>query len=154
MREEERRIAIGSDHAGFQLKRALVEHLVEKGYDVNDVGPDNEEPVDYPDIAAKVGQLIERGSQDMGILICGSGLGVAICANKFPGVRAVTANDPELARLSRAHNDANILALGARFVEPQAAREIVDIWLATEFEGGRHQQRVDKISALEREGRG
>jgi len=154
MREVELHIVIGSDHAGFQLKRALIEHLVEKGYDVNDVGTADEEPVDYPDFAAKVGQLIEQGAQDKGILICGTGLGVAICANKFMGVRAVTANDPELARLSREHNDANVLALGARFVEPQAAREIVDIWLATVFEGGRHQHRLDKISTLEREGRG
>ncbi len=146
-------LIIGADHAGFALKQDLVLHLREKGYDVHDAGTLDEGSVDYPDYAAKVARSVARGDFPRGVLVCGSGVGVAIAANKVAGIRAVTANDPELARLSRAHNDANVLAVGARFIAPAAAREIVDVWLATDFEGGRHQQRIDKIARLEEEER-
>lgn len=148
-----KRLVVGSDHAGFQLKQDLVEHLRKKGYDVLDVGTADEGSCDYPDFAAKSARLVARGEFPVGLLVCGSGVGVAIAANKIAGIRAVTANDPELARLSRAHNDANMLAIGARFVDPEAARAIVDIWLETAFEGGRHQNRVDKITLIERDER-
>jgi len=145
------RLAVGADHAGFALKRVLVEHLSEKGYHVVDVGTDSEESVDDPDCALKVGELVGAGEADLGILVCGSGLGVAIAANKVDGVRAVTANDAEIARLSREHNNANVLTLGARLVGEGDAKEIVDVWLGTEFDGGdRHQRRIDKISAIEK----
>lgn len=142
-------IAVGADHAGFELKTLLVEHLKENGYDVQDVGTHSEESVDYPDYAAKVAKTVASRRAGKGILVCGSGLGVAIAANKIDGVRAVTANTAELARLSRLHNDANVLAVGARIIEPGTAKEIVDSWLQTEYEGGRHQRRVDKITRLE-----
>ncbi len=142
-------IAVGADHAGFELKTLLVEHLKENGYDVQDVGTHSEESVDYPDYAAKVAKTVASRRAGQGILVCGSGLGVAIAANKIDGVRAVTANTAELARLSRLHNDANVLAVGARIIEPGTAKEIVDSWLQTEYEGGRHQRRVDKITRLE-----
>ncbi|MDP1808257.1 MAG: ribose 5-phosphate isomerase B [Actinomycetota bacterium] len=148
-----KRLVIGSDHAGFLLKQDLVEHLRKKGYDVLDIGTADEGSVDYPDFAAKGARLVAQGKFSLGVLVCGSGVGVAIAANKVAGIRAVTANDPELARLSRAHNDANMLAIGARFVGPEAARAIVDIWLETAFEGGRHQKRVDKITLIERDER-
>lgn len=125
----------------------------EKGYHVLDVGTDGPESVDYPDYALKVAELVSRHEADRGILVCGSGLGVAITANKVDGVRAVTANDIELARLSREHNDANVLSLGARIVDESQAKEITDLWLRTEYEGGRHQRRIDKISEIEREKR-
>lgn len=146
------RLVIGSDHAGVELKKDLVEHLREKGYDVIDAGPLEEASVDYPDFAVKVARLVAGGEFPAGVLICGSGIGVAIAANKIPGIRAAVANDIEAARLSRAHNNANILAIGARFTAPEIAATIVDVWLKTPFEGGRHQLRIDKISALE-EGR-
>ena len=142
-------IAVGADHAGFELKTHLVEHLKENSYDVLDVGTDSDESVDYPEYAAKVAEAVSCGRVERGLLVCGSGLGVAIAANKVDGVRAVTANTVELARLSRRHNDANILAIGARIVEPGAAQEILDGWLDTKYEGGRHQRRVDKITQLE-----
>ncbi len=142
-------IVVGADHAGFKLKTHLVEHLKENGYDVLDVGTDNEESVDYPDYAVKVAQAVAGGRAGRGLLVCGSGLGVAIAANKVAGVRAVTANTVELARLSKQHNDANVLAVGSRIVEPDVAEEILDSWLDMEYEGGRHQRRVDKITQLE-----
>jgi ribose 5-phosphate isomerase B len=148
-KDRRKSLAIGSDHAGFALKQQLVEHLQKKGYDIRDIGCPDESSVDYPDFAAAVARLVAGPGFEKGILVCGSGLGVAIAANKIAGVRAVTANDLESARLSRAHNDANVLALGARLVRPASALEIVDAWLDTEFEGGRHQQRLDKIARLE-----
>jgi len=148
-----KRLVVGSDHAGFKLKHDLVERLQKKGYDVLDVGSVDDGSVDYPDFAAKVARLVARGDFPLGVLVCGSGIGVAIAANKVAGIRAATANDVESARLSRAHNDANILALGARFVGPEDAGFIVDTWLETPFEGGRHQNRVDKITLIERDER-
>lgn len=145
----DKKIVVGADHAGFELKTHLVEHLKENGYDVLDVGTDSEESVDYPDYAVKVAEAVVSGRAGRGLLVCGSGLGVAIAANKIAGVRAVTANTVELARLSKQHNDANVLAVGSRIVEPSVAEEILDSWLDMEYEGGRHQRRVDKITQLE-----
>ena len=145
----DRKIVVGADHAGFELKTHLVEHLKENGYDVVDVGTNSEESVDYPDYAVKVAEAVVSGRAGRGLLVCGSGLGVAIAANKIAGIRAVTANTVELAQLSKEHNDANVLAVGSRIVEPGVAEEILDSWLDMEYEGGRHQRRVDKITQLE-----
>ncbi len=143
------RILIGSDHAGFELKEHVKEHLGHSGYDVVDVGTTNEESVDYPDYARAVGEAVASGDADFGILACGSGLGMAIAANKVDGVRAVQIMDPELAAMARRHNDANVLTLPGRYMTPAQADKVVDAFLATAFEGGRHQRRVDKITKIE-----
>lgn len=143
-------LIIGADHAGYKLKKEIVDHLTAKGCQVVDVGTDNGDSVDYPDYAAKVAGAVSEGEYSRGILICGSGIGMAIAANKFAGVRAAPCNDPECARLSRAHNDANVLTVGARSVSVAVAKNIIDTFLDTEFEAGRHQKRVDKISRLEK----
>jgi RpiB/LacA/LacB family sugar-phosphate isomerase len=143
------RIAIGSDHAGFDLKERVKEFLRSSGVEVQDIGPFTKDYVDYPDSAEKVALEVRNGKADRGILMCGTGIGVCISANKFPGIRAALVWEPEIARLSRLHNDANILCLPGRFIDPALAVELVKIWLATPFEGGRHQRRVDKIRALE-----
>lgn len=144
------RIAIGSDHAGFEMKEKLKERLCGLGHEVEDVGTHTDEPVDYPDFAAAVGRTVASGEVERGVLVCGSGIGAAVAANKIDGIRAANVSDPELAAMSRRHNDANVVTLGARYLIDDAAREIVDAFIATEFEGGRHQRRVDKITALER----
>lgn len=144
------RVSIGSDHAGLTLKAALAEHLVAAGHDVSDVGTHGGDPVDYPDLAAAVGAAVSSGDADRGVLVCGSGIGVAIAANKINGVRAANVSDPEMAIMSRLHNDANVVTLAGRYLSQDTAREIVDAFLRTSFEGGRHQRRVDKITALER----
>lgn len=144
------RVSIGSDHAGLGLKERLEEHLIAAGYDVSDVGTHDGDPVDYPDLAAAVGTAVSSGEADRGVLVCGSGIGVAIAANKIRGVRAANVSDPEMARMSRLHNDANVVTLAGRYLSQDAAREIVDVFLKTAFEGGRHQRRIDKITALER----
>jgi ribose 5-phosphate isomerase B len=143
------RIAIGSDHAGYRLKETIKSHLVDSGFAVEDVGADTDASVDYPDFAAAVGGLVVSGACERGILVCGTGIGMAMAANKVGGVRAATAGDLESARLSREHNDANVLALGGRITPPDLALAIVRLFLETPFEGGRHQRRVDKIMALE-----
>ena len=143
------RIAIGSDHAGFALKQHLVETLAKLGHDVDDHGTDSEEPVDYPQICAGVGRAVAEGKADRGIVLGGSGQGEQISANKVPGVRAALCNDLYTARLSREHNDANVLSLGGRIVAAGLADEIVALWLSTEFEGGRHARRVEQITQLE-----
>ncbi len=143
------RISIGSDHAGFELKEKLESHLREAGFDVDDVGTHDEESVDYPELAAKVGRAVASGEADRGVLVCGSGIGVAVAANKIHGVRAANVSDPEMAEMSRLHNDANVVTMGGRYLDEDVAREIVDVFLATAFEGGRHQRRVDAITALE-----
>ncbi|MGI6037448.1 MAG: ribose 5-phosphate isomerase B [Limnochordia bacterium] len=147
------KIAIGSDHAGYELKKALLPVMEEWGWDVTDLGTYGTDSVDYPDYGAKVAQGVASGEYDRGILICGTGLGMVICANKVRGVRAVLAHDTFSARMSRMHNDANVLALGARVIGPGLAADIIRIWVETEFEGGRHQKRVDKIHSLEGDGR-
>ncbi|MFO7591146.1 MAG: ribose 5-phosphate isomerase B [Acidimicrobiia bacterium] len=143
------RISVGSDHAGFELKEKLEAHLKMLGHDVTDVGTHNDDSVDYPDLAAKVGTAVASGEAERGVLVCGSGIGVAIAANKIDGVRAANVYDPEMAKMSRLHNDANVVTMGGRYLPDETAQEIVDTFIATAFEGGRHQRRVDKITALE-----
>ena len=145
------RIAIGSDHAGFALKQHLVKTLADLGHEVDDHGTNSEEPVDYPPICAGVGRAVAAGEADRGIVLGGSGQGEQISANKVHGVRAALCNDLYTARLSREHNDANVLSLGGRIIAAGLADEIVKLWLSTEFEGGRHQRRVQQISELENE---
>ncbi|MGA2331023.1 MAG: ribose 5-phosphate isomerase B [Syntrophales bacterium] len=141
-------IIIGSDHAGFPLKEIVKQYVAEMGYVVTDAGTDSAASVDYPDFGAIVAQRVSTGEFDRGILVCGSGVGMSIVANKFPGVRAALCLDEETARMSRLHNDANILVLAGRRTEKEAAKSIVRLWLNTEFEGGRHQGRLDKIADI------
>ncbi len=143
------RLVVGSDHAGIELKAALAEHLLAAGHDVTDLGTHDASSVDYPDYGAAVGRAVVGGEADLGVAVCGSGIGIAIAANKVPGVRAATVHDATSARLAREHNDANVLCLGQRLTGVQVALDAVDAWLAAGFGGGRHQGRVDKISALE-----
>jgi ribose 5-phosphate isomerase B len=145
------RIAVGADHAGYALKAALVDYLVGQGYDVQDFGTFSEEAVDYPDFAEKVALAVARGEADRGLLVCGTGQGMTITANKVPGVRAALAHDVVSARLARQHNDANVLAMGGRLIAVPLAQEVLATFLATKFEGGRHQRRLEKIQAVERE---
>lgn len=145
------KIALGADHAGFELKNKIKDWLAQQGIQVNDEGTNGPESVDYPDYARKVGEDVAGARADLGILVCGSGIGMAIAANKVPGVRAANVSSEYEAQMSREHNDANVLTLGARILKDDEARKIVDKWLHTEFAGGRHQQRVDKITAIERD---
>ncbi len=145
------KISIGSDHAGFKLKEVVVDWLKSAGYQVDDKGAFSLDSVDYPDFAAIVAKEVATGSADMGIVICGSGAGVTIAANKVKGIRAVNCYNEEIAALSRAHNNANVLALGARFLNEDLALKITKTWLEEEFEGDRHQKRIDKINQLEEE---
>ena len=145
------RIAVGADHAGYLLKEHLKQTLVRLGHDVEDFGTHSEQTVDYPPICASVGRAVVSGRFERGIVIGGSGQGEQIAANKVPGIRAALCHDLFTARLSRQHNDANVLTMGGRIVAPALADEILGIWLATLFEGGRHQRRIDQITALERE---
>ena len=146
------RVAIGADHAGFLLKQHLVAILTRLGHDVNDRGTNSEEPVDYPPICADVARLVAGGKADRGIVVGGSGQGEQLAANKVRGIRAALCNDLYTARLSRAHNDANVLSMGGRIVGFGLAEEILTLWLATAFDGGRHQRRVDQIMEIERQG--
>jgi ribose 5-phosphate isomerase B len=147
------RIAIGSDHAGFALKSDFVRVLTEQGHDVSDLGTDSEAPVDYPKYCAAVGRAVASGAAERGIVLGGSGQGEQIVANKIRGVRAALCNDLYTARLSRAHNDANVLSIGARIVAFELAEEILGVWLATPFDGGRHVARIEQIAAIEQEER-
>ncbi len=143
------KIVLGADHAGFALKEKVREYLTSKGLEVDDQGPLTPDPVDYPDYAEKVATRVASKEADYGVLMCGTGLGVAIAANKVRGIRAATCNDTLSAHFARAHNDANVLALGGRLVDDATARKILDVWLATPFEGGRHARRVEKIAAID-----
>jgi ribose 5-phosphate isomerase B len=145
------RIAIGADHAGFPLKQHLLAILARLGHQIDDRGTDSEAAIDYPPICADVARLVASGSAERGIVIGGSGQGEQITANKIPGVRAALCNDIYTARMSREHNDANVLAMGGRIVGFGLAEEIVALWLATAFAGGRHQRRVDQIMEIERQ---
>ena len=140
------KIAIGGDHAGFEYKQMLIPMLEAAGHEVKDFGPFSEASVDYPDLAHPVALSVEKGETQFGILICGSGNGVAITANKHQGIRAALCWTEDLGLLARQHNDANILCLPARFIDIDLAKKIVNNFLSMEFEGGRHQNRVDKIS--------
>jgi ribose 5-phosphate isomerase B len=146
------RVAIGADHAGFPLKQHLVAALGRLGHDVDDRGTGSETPIDYPPICADVARLVASGRAERGIVIGGSGQGEQMAANKVRGIRAALCNDLYTARMSRAHNDANVLAIGGRVVAFGLAEEILALWLATAFEGGRHQRRVDQIMEIERQG--
>jgi len=141
-------IAIGSDHAGFERKQEIIEHLQSLGHIVLDLGTFSKDSMDYPDIAVEVAQKVAQNLVERGILICGSGIGVSIVANTTEGVRAANCVNEEMALLTRQHNDANVLALGERLVDTKTALSMVDIFLSTQFEGGRHQQRVEKIHDL------
>jgi ribose 5-phosphate isomerase B len=143
------RIAIGSDHAGFELKAHLVERLREQGHDVDDLGTDSTESVDYVPFCAEVGRRVRDGAADLGIVLGGSGQGEQLAANKVRGVRAALCNDLYTARMARAHNDANVLSMGARVVGTGLADEIVDLFVSTPFEGGRHARRVALLTELE-----
>lgn len=143
------KVAIGSDHGGYALKSRVVENLEAQGIEFLDVGCNSEESVDYPDFAAAVGQKVADGEVDRGIAICTTGIGVSITANKFRGVRASLCLNGEMATLTRQHNNSNVLCLSQKFTPVDEALQIVDLWLTTEFEGGRHARRVDKISACE-----
>ncbi|MGM0497344.1 MAG: ribose 5-phosphate isomerase B [Bacteroidota bacterium] len=139
-------IAIASDHAGYQLKKAIKEHFEQKGYDFKDFGTHSDESVDYPDFAHKLGESIDRKEYERGITICGSGNGISMAANKHPRVRAALCWNVEIAELARKHNDANVCSLPARYISREEAMEILNAFLNTDFEGGRHQRRVEKIS--------
>jgi ribose 5-phosphate isomerase B len=142
------RIAIGADHAGFALKQSIAEHLRAAGHEMLDLGTDSEDRVDYPDYGAAVGRSVAGGDADLGVCVCGSGIGIAIAANKVPGVRAATVHDVTSAHLAREHNDANVVCIGERLTGPAVAVEAVDAFVAASFEGGRHAGRVAKIDAL------
>jgi RpiB/LacA/LacB family sugar-phosphate isomerase len=144
------KVALGADHRGFGLKEDLKRWLAARGHEVIDFGPASAARVDYPDYAFKVARAVARRQADRGILICSTGIGMSIAANKVPGVRAALADSVRLARLSRQHNDANVLCLGADFLPAAEARRIVGVWLKTEFVGGRHARRVRKLGRLSR----
>lgn len=144
------KIAFGCDHAGVDLREAVLTVLREAGAEVVDFGTDRRDSVDYPDVAAAVGRAVADGTCERGILVCGTGIGVSIAANKVPGVRAALCQEPFTAALSREHNDANVLCMGARVIGPGLARAIVTAWLQAPFGGGRHAGRIEKIAALER----
>ena len=140
-----KKIAIGCDHAGFEMKEQIIRHLKDQGYDIQDKGAFSTESVDYPDFAHSVAKAIENEEADLGILLCGSGNGISMAANKHQGIRAALCWKKEIAELARLHNNANVLSLPARFISDKEALEIVDVFLSTEFEGGRHERRVNKI---------
>ncbi|MFZ3208854.1 MAG: ribose 5-phosphate isomerase B [Geobacteraceae bacterium] len=144
-------IALGSDHGGLGLKEAVKKLLLDRGVEIEDCGTYNCDSVDYPDFGEKVARKVSAGKADYGILLCGTGIGMSIVANKFPRVRAALVTDPFMARMAREHNDANILVLGGRVLEGNRVQEIVTAWLDAVFEGGRHKGRLDKIALLERE---
>ena len=145
------KIALGADHAGYELKDKIKQHLQQKGFQVQDEGTSSGESVDYPDYARLVAHDVSQGRADLGILVCGSGIGMAIVANKVSGVRAANVCSGYQAQMSREHNHANVLTLGARILKEEEALHIVDQWLATAFAGGRHERRLEKIAAVERE---
>ena len=145
------RIAVGADHRGYLIRGRVIDSLHRLGHEVVDLGTHSDEPVDYPDIAAAVARLVSQGEVDRGILICGTGLGMCIAANKFPNVRAAPCHDDLTAEMSRRHNDLNVLCLSADMLGERLVDRMVDIWLNTPFEGGRHARRVEKITGLERE---
>jgi ribose 5-phosphate isomerase B len=142
-------IALGADHAGFLLKQIIAQHLLDGGHEIVDCGTNDESRVDYPDYGAAVGESVANGGAERGIVVCGSGIGIVMAAGKIPGIRAATVHDTTSARLTREHNDANVIGIGARFVAEQMALDIVEAYLAASFEGGRHQQRIAKLDALD-----
>lgn len=144
------KLAIASDHGGFSLKQSLLSFLKNRKIEVLDLGNDGTDSVDYPDYAVKVAQMVSGGKIDAGLLMCGTGIGMCITANKFKGVRAAVVSDPDSARMAKEHNNANILCLGGRVSEPQKAEEIIRSWLEAAYEGGRHDKRLGKIQEIEK----
>jgi len=144
------KIAIGNDHTAVELKKHITKHLEAKGYTVVNLGADTDEPSDYPLFGEKIGKAVASGECDLGVAICGTGIGISLAANKIKGIRAAVCSEPYSARLTRQHNNANIIAFGARVVTTEMAEKIVDEFLNAEFEGGRHQRRVDMISEIEK----
>lgn len=142
-------IVIGSDHGGLNLKSALNSYLTRRGFEVTDAGTNSDTSVDYPDFGQKVAETVIAGQAELGILICGTGIGMSIAANKIPGIRAALVTDVFMARMAKEHNNANILVLGGRVLDEQKACDLVGAWLDASFEGGRHQSRLDKITTLE-----
>ena len=143
-------ISLASDHAGFEQKQQLVDYLAQKGYEVIDRGPESDDRVDYPDFAVRVGHDVSSGLADRGVLVCGTGVGMALAADKIPGVRAANIVREDFAVLCREHNDANVITLSGRFVSLEENKRIVDAFLTTDFAGGRHADRVAKINALDK----
>jgi len=143
-------IIIGSDHGGLALKTALNSYLHRRGFQVSDAGTNSDASVDYPDFGQKVAETVIAGEAELGILICGTGIGMSIAANKIPGIRAALVTDVFMARMAKEHNNANVLVLGGRVLDEQKACDLVGAWLDATFEGGRHQARLDKITALEK----
>lgn len=148
------KIAIAADHGGFELKDSMVEYIKSLGNEVIDLGTNSADSVDYPDYAKKVCEEIQQGNSDLGILICGTGIGMSLAANKFEGIRAACVSDVYSAKMSRNHNNANVLCIGARVIGDEVAKLIIKTFLENEFEAGRHQRRVDKIMAIEKENKG
>ena len=148
------KIAIAADHGGFELKDSMVEYIKSLGNEVMDLGTNSADSVDYPDYAKKVCEEIQQGDTDLGILICGTGIGMSLAANKFEGIRAACVSDVYSAKMSRNHNNANVLCIGARVIGDEVAKLIIKTFLENEFEAGRHQRRVDKIMAFEKENKG
>lgn len=144
------KLALGCDHGGLELKQTILAHLKERGYEVEDYGTYSTDSCDYPDFGRRAAEAVASGVCERGIVVCTTGIGISIAANKVRGIRCALLSDPLSARRSREHNDANMMALGQGIVGPMLALEIVDTWLATEFEGGRHQRRVDKIMEIEK----
>lgn len=142
---------IASDHGGRELKEAIVKFLQQRGLQVNDLGTGSDDSVDYPDFGEKVARAVSTGKDEQGILVCGTGIGMSIVANKFPGVRAALVTDESTATMSKLHNNANVLVMGGRVLETDEALRLVGLWLDTEFEGGRHARRLEKIAAIEDE---
>lgn len=148
------KIAIAADHGGFELKDSMVEYIKSLGNEVMDLGTNSADSVDYPDYAKKVCEEIQQGNSDLGILICGTGIGMSLAANKFEGIRAACVSDVYSAKMSRNHNNANVLCIGARVIGDEVAKLIIKTFLENEFEAGRHQRRVDKIMDIEKENKG
>lgn len=144
------KVIIGADHGGYELKNHISKWLKDNQYEIKDIGVFTSESVDYPDIAYQVASEVAKGNFERGILVCGSGVGVSIAANKVNGIRAVLCHDPVMARLSREHNDCNVITMGGRFIAKEMAFEILDIWFNSEFTNGRHKQRIEKISEIEK----
>jgi len=144
-----KKIAIGSDHGGLELKQAVRGLLQKRQLDCEDFGTDNTDSVDYPDFGSEVAEAVSSGKADAGVLVCGTGIGMSIIANKYPGVRAALVHDEFTAQMAKEHNNANVLILGGRILSVELGQRLVEIWLDTGFEGGRHQHRLDKISAVE-----
>ena len=143
-----KKIAVASDHGGYLLKEKVKKHLMDRGFEITDLGTDSEESVDYPVYGKACGEAVTSGKADLGVVVCGTGIGISIAANKVKGVRCGLCTSVEMAHLTKQHNNANILALGGRTTEPELALKILDEWLDTEFEGGRHQRRVDMLDRM------